>query len=111
MAEEMQATAELESQEQSWPLAAIGGSAGSLEPYMEIVGHLPADTGMSFVILPHLPAGRETHLAEALSRRTAMPVTAIEEGIEPRPNTIYVLPPGSLATISEGLFHLEVPSS
>ena len=31
----------------------LGGSAGGLEAYMDILRNLPADTGMGFVIAPH----------------------------------------------------------
>lgn len=34
-------------------MVCLGGSAGSLEAYMDILGSLPADTGMGFVIAPH----------------------------------------------------------
>ena len=34
-------------------IVCIGGSAGGLAAYSEILRGLPADTGMAFVIVPH----------------------------------------------------------
>ena len=31
----------------------LGGSAGGLQAYMDILRRLPANTGMAFVIAPH----------------------------------------------------------
>jgi two-component system CheB/CheR fusion protein len=32
----------------------IGGSAGALNAYKALLDHLPADTGMAFVIISHM---------------------------------------------------------
>ena len=42
-----------------FPIVAIGASAGGLEASKKLVGALPADTGMAFVLVQHLDP---THL-------------------------------------------------
>src|SRR5512142_979961 len=56
-------------------IVGIGGSAGGTEAYISLLEQLPPDTGMTFVIAPHLSAGHVSHLREILARRTPMPVS------------------------------------
>ena len=37
-----------------FPIVGIGASAGGLEAFSQLLGHLPADTGMGFVLVQHL---------------------------------------------------------
>jgi len=37
-----------------FPVVAIGASAGGLEAMMELLQHLPSDTGMAFIYVQHL---------------------------------------------------------
>lgn len=36
------------------PVVGIGASAGGLEALNGLFGHMPADTGMAFVVVQHL---------------------------------------------------------
>ena len=40
--------------EKSFPVVAIGASAGGLEAMMELLKYLPANTGMAFIYVQHL---------------------------------------------------------
>ena len=40
--------------ENSFPVVAIGASAGGLEAMMELLSNLPPDTGMAFIYVQHL---------------------------------------------------------
>ena len=90
-----------------YPVVGIGASAGGVEAYIELVSNLPADTGLAFVLVPHLNPNHESHLPQILARRTPMPVSEIQSGTRPAPNEIYVLPPKFRATIERGVFHLD----
>src|SRR6266849_3916202 len=37
-----------------FPVVGIGASAGGIEAFIEVFRHLPADTGMAFVVVTHL---------------------------------------------------------
>jgi chemotaxis response regulator CheB len=88
----------------------LGGSAGGLQAYMDILRHMPADTGMAFVVAPHR-ALQNAHLLPAiLSAVTAMPVAEVEQGMRLDPNRVFVLPPRMELTMDGEAFHLRTTS-
>jgi chemotaxis response regulator CheB len=40
----------------------IGASAGGVEAYIDLFKQLPANTGMAFVVVPHLSADQRSYL-------------------------------------------------
>jgi two-component system CheB/CheR fusion protein len=74
-------------------VVAIGASAGGLESLERLFTHLPADTGMAFVVLQHLSPDFKSLMDELLSRRTTMPIRQAEHDTAVEPNTVYLLPP------------------
>src|SRR5438876_1671761 len=76
----------------SCPIVGIGGSAGGFEATMELLRHLPAKNGMSFVVVQHLDPHHASKLASLLGKVTAMPVIEITKTTRPQPNTVYVQP-------------------
>jgi two-component system CheB/CheR fusion protein len=81
-------------------VVAVGASAGGLEAFTELLRHLPADTGLAFVLIQHLAPRHDSMLAQLLSRETAMPVHQVEDGTVLAPNEVYVIPPNAAMTIS-----------
>ena len=59
---------------------------------MELLRHLPAKNGMSFVVVQHLDPHHASKLASLLGKVTAMPVIEITKTTRPQPNTVYVQP-------------------
>ena len=57
-----------------FPIVAIGASAGGLEAFTSLLGHLAPNTGMAFVMLQHLSPTQQSLLSEILGRSTSMPV-------------------------------------
>jgi two-component system CheB/CheR fusion protein len=89
-----------------FPVVGVGASAGGIEAFGELLDAMPADGGMAFVFVLHLPPGADSHLAEVLARRTAMPVRQVEDGIPVEPDRVYVLRPGHVLTIKDGRLRL-----
>jgi two-component system CheB/CheR fusion protein len=89
-----------------FPIVALGASAGGLEAFTQILSHLPTDTGMAFVLIQHLAPDQKSLLSEILSRVTQMPVGEVQEGMSVEPNHIYVIPPNTKMTISQGVLKL-----
>lgn len=89
-----------------FPVVGIGASAGGLEAFTQLLSHLPADTGMAFVLVQHLDPNQKSLLSEILARTTAMPVQEAQEGMAIAPNQIYVIPPNTLMTLHQGCLHL-----
>ena len=89
------------------PVVGIGASAGGLKALRELLGELPSDTGMAFVLIQHLSSDKESSLPEILAKTTAMPVRTAEEGQRLQPNTLSVIPPGFSLALNGRILHLE----
>ncbi|WP_413172274.1 chemotaxis protein CheB [Anabaena azotica] len=94
-------------QKELFPIVGIGASAGGLEAFTQLLNHLPADTGMGFVLVQHLNPQQKSLLTEILSRTTQMVVTEVEEGMSVEPNHVYVIPPNAIMTIDKGVLKLK----
>ncbi|HET8547060.1 MAG TPA: CheR family methyltransferase [Bryobacteraceae bacterium] len=90
-----------------YPIVAVGASAGGLEAYVEMLMGTPAKTGVAFALICHLAPEHESHLIDILSRHTPMPVSAIQHGLEPQPDHVYVLAPNQRVRMEEGKFRVE----
>jgi two-component system, chemotaxis family, CheB/CheR fusion protein len=90
----------------SFPVVAIGASAGGLEAYKEFFHALPGDTGTAFVLIQHLDPSHHSLLAEILSKATRMPVDEVKAGTTIKPNCVYVIPPDAFIAISADVFTL-----
>jgi two-component system, chemotaxis family, CheB/CheR fusion protein len=91
-----------------FPVVGIGASAGGLEAFRLLLGHLPTDTGMAFVFIQHLGPTQKSLLSEILSRETSMPVVEVQDNMAVEPNCVYVIPPNSQMAIAQGLLNLTV---
>jgi len=89
----------------SFPIVGIGASAGGLEAFTELLTHLPADTGMAFVLIQHLDPKHESHLTQLLSRASKMPVSELKGDTRAEANHVYVIPPKCNLDISDGVLH------
>jgi len=90
----------------AFPIVGVGASAGGLEAFSQLLGVLPVDTGMAFVLIQHLDPTHASLLAEALSRATKMTVQPIRDGMTLEPNHVYVIPPSADLGILKGTFSL-----
>ncbi len=89
-----------------FPVVGVGASAGGLEAFTQMLGALPVDTGMAFVLVQHLAPKHASLLAELLSRTTAMPVAEIEDGARVEPDRVYVIPPDCDLVMAQGCLEL-----
>ena len=90
----------------TFPVVAIGASAGGLEAFSNLLRALPPEPGVALIFIPHLDPTHESALVELLSRTTRLPVHQAAEGMHVVVNSVYVLPPNSDMTISSGILHL-----
>jgi two-component system CheB/CheR fusion protein len=93
-------------QESDLTIVAIGASAGGIEALSDLMGYLPIDTGMAFVLVQHLDPKHSSMLTELLGRKTAMKVEEVSDGTQARPNHVYVIPPNATMSISHQTLHL-----
>ena len=73
---------------------------------MELLRHLPARTGMAFVVVQHLDPHHASRLPNLLGRATSMPVSEITGTTTPKPNAIYVQPPNKCVIAKNGALRL-----
>lgn len=87
-------------------VVAIGASAGGIEALTELMNHLPADSGMAFVLVQHLDPRHHSILTELLARKTVMTVTEVSDGLAVKPDHVYVIPPNATMSITGQTLHL-----
>ena len=91
------------------PIVGIGASAGGLEAFEAFFRACPVDTGMAFVLVPHLDPGHVSLLTEILQRSTAMPVHEALDQIAVEADHVYIIPPNREMAILGGVLQLSVP--
>src|SRR5215216_4988235 len=87
----------------------IGASAGGLTALQTFFSHIPAASGMAFVVIVHLPPEHESSLPAILQQHTAMLVLAVTETVQVEPNHVYVIPPTKHLTMQDGFIRLSEP--
>src|ERR1019366_8894638 len=93
----------------SFPIVGIGASAGGLEALEQFLGHVPAGSGMAFVIVQHLDPTHKGVMPELLQRATSMKVIQVKDRTKVRPDCVYVIPPNKDMSILHGVLHLLEP--
>ncbi len=91
-----------------FPVVGIGASAGGLDAFTKLLSNLPVDTGMAFILLQHLDPNHDSFSRDILARITKMSVTEVKNGMEAKPNCIYIIPPNFSMGIKQGKLQLTV---
>jgi two-component system CheB/CheR fusion protein len=86
----------------AFPIVGMGASAGGLDAFIQLLEHVPNDTGMAFILVQHLNPQHESALPEILARAAGMPVEEVEHGALVRPNRVYVIPANAAMRLSGG---------
>jgi two-component system CheB/CheR fusion protein len=92
--------------DRSFPIVALGSSAGGLEANEAFFKNMPSDTGMAFVIITHLEPHHPSLLAEIISKSTTMEAVQVENDMVVQRNKVYVIPPGKDMRITDSTLHL-----
>lgn len=91
------------------PIVGIGASAGGLESFGKFLGAMPPQNRMAFILVQHLDPARPSLLRELVQQHTAMAVHEIEDGMEVKPDTVYVAPPNTNVALLHNVLHLMEP--
>jgi two-component system, chemotaxis family, CheB/CheR fusion protein len=86
-------------------------SAGGLSAFKAFFEAMPADSGMAFVLIPHLDLRHESLMAPLLSKHTRMPVMEAQDGQPLDANHVYGIPPNRCLTLHQGVIQLNPPPS
>jgi two-component system CheB/CheR fusion protein len=90
-------------------IVGLGASLGGLEAVTEFLRHLPANTGMAFVLVQHLQPHHKSRLTALLAKSTSMAVATVKDRLKPRSNEFYVMPPDVTMVVRDGLLRLQSP--
>lgn len=90
----------------SFPIVAIGASAGGIEAITELLKNLPPSTGMAYVYIQHLDPSHKSMLVPILARATKMKVKEAEEKMIIEENTFYIIPPDKDLAVTDGMLTL-----
>lgn len=92
-----------------FPVVGMVASAGGLEAFKKFFQAMPPNSGMVFILIPHLDPRHESLMPELVSKHTSMPVAEATEGARIAPNHVYVLPPNRYLAIRGGELRLSGP--
>ena len=88
----------------------IGASAGGLAAFRSFFDHMPADTGMAFVLVQHLDPDHKSMLVELLRPHTAMHVVDAQDRAPLAANQIHVIPPNATLTLEGDVLRVSMPA-
>jgi two-component system CheB/CheR fusion protein len=92
-----------------YPIVGLVASAGGLDAFKKFFSAMPSDSGMAFVLIPHLDPSHESMMVELLSKLTSMPVIEAKHGVAVLVNCVYIIPPRFFMSISDGKLQLSAP--
>jgi two-component system CheB/CheR fusion protein len=95
----------------TFPIVAIGASAGGLEAITELLASLPAKSGMAYIAVQHLNPDHESLLSEILAKKTSLPVMQIQEDVEVEPDHVYLIAPNTTITLVDNIIQVAVRAS
>ena len=95
-----------QSEKELCAIVGIGASAGGLEAVTRLLEKLPNDTGMAFVLVQHLDPKHKSALTDIFSKITSMPVSEVEDKTVVKPDRVYIIPPGKVMSVSQGVLNL-----
>lgn len=92
--------------DKSFPIVAIGASAGWLNAISDLLQNIPVNTGMAFIYGQHLNPKHKSFLPSILARSTKMKVQKIEDMVRMKPDHVYVIPYNKGIEVTDGHIHL-----
>ena len=92
-----------------FPIVGIGASAGGLEALEQVLGNIPENSGMAYVVIQHLDPTQKGMLPELLQRISKIKVFQVKDRMKVKPNCLYVIPPNKSMSILKGVLYLFEP--
>lgn len=92
-----------------FPIVAMGASAGGLKAFEQFFANMPPESGVGFVLVPHLDPSHVSMLPDLLRKYTKMAVVHAEDGMKVQRDRVHVLPPNTEMVIMHGTLLLKKP--
>jgi len=90
----------------TFPVVGIGASAGGLPALLELLGAVPAPSGLALVVVTHQHPEHVTQLPVLLARRSQLDVVLITDGMPVVPGRVHVAPAAVSVELRDGRFRL-----
>ncbi len=94
----------------TFPVVAIGASAGGLEACRTLFAAIAPNAGMAFILVQHLDPTHESLIVELLTGHTVLKVSEAKEGVTVEADHLYVIPPGAYLAVTDGKLRLSLPT-
>ena len=88
----------------------IGASAGGLAALEDFFKQVPLKSGLAYLVVQHIDPTQKCMLVELLQRVTPMPVREAQNAKLVEPDCVYVIPPNTELSLSNGMLRLDKPS-
>jgi two-component system CheB/CheR fusion protein len=95
----------------SFPIVAVGASAGGLEAITKLVDALPGSPGVAMILIQHLDPTHKSLMAELLAKHTPMPVIEATDGAVIEVDHIYTIPSGAYLSVSGDVIRVSAPEA
>ncbi|SEL53306.1 PAS domain S-box-containing protein [Chitinophaga rupis] len=82
-------------------IVGLGASSGGVQALKEFFEHVPASTGMAYVVILHLSPDHDSKLSELLQQVSRIPVIKVTEKTRVEPDHVYVVPPNQHLTMMD----------
>ena len=79
-------------------IAASGFGIGELEVFFRCI---PAQPGIAFIVVSHLPRDKQSKLCEIVARNTSLPVQRVLTNTRIAPDHVYVLAENTILTVED----------
>jgi two-component system, chemotaxis family, CheB/CheR fusion protein len=76
-------------------IVGIGASAGGLEALEQFLNTMPHDSGLAFLVVPHLDPTHISMMTNLLERHTQMKVMQAANGMKVQSDCVYIIPPNT----------------
>ncbi|WP_144113970.1 chemotaxis protein CheB [Paraburkholderia sp. BCC1886] len=94
---------------EDFPVVGIGASAGGLDACRKLLGALPVNPGMAFVLIQHLDPTHKSMMVDLLGDHASVNVLQAEDGMRIERDYLYVIPPGVSLSVRNGTLRLSKP--
>ena len=91
----------LDKKPEGFLIVGIGASAGGVQALKEFFQHIPADSGIAYVVILHLSPDHDSQLTHVLQGETVLPVIKVTEKVKVEPDHVYVVPPNQHLVIED----------
>jgi two-component system CheB/CheR fusion protein len=91
-------------------IVGIGASAGGLDAFERFFQNMPDDSGMGFILVPHLDPTHVSLMPELIQRSSKMQVIQVTDGTEVKPDSVYIVPPNHNLAILNRTLQLMQPA-